>query len=69
MIVATDAVMRMKIVAVTRMLSSVQVTVNSIRFSVAVGFPETTPVVELIVRPFGSAGEIVNVLTPGNNVS
>ena len=68
-IVAVVAAIRMKIVAVTRIASSVQVTVNSVRFRVTVGVPETTPVVELIVSPAGSAGEMVKVFAPDNPVS
>jgi len=55
--------------AVIQVSPSVQVTVDSARFNAKVGAPVTTPVVELIVRPLHSAGEIINVVAPGNPVS
>lgn len=67
--VAVVAAIRIKIVAVTLIASSVQVTVNSVLANVTSGVPDTTPVVELNVSPRGNAGLIVKVLAPGRPVS
>ena len=67
--VAVAAAIRINMVAVTRIASSVHVTVNSVRLRVAEGVPETTPVVELMLSPAGRAGEMLNVFSPGRSVS